>query len=131
MHEKVNSKLLTDETVKLLMKYRFNQTQALYAKNKLHTRELTFVDNELIPKEAVIEGFKLKLCNNTVSSMNTNNSGCNTINLPVYKYVSSFEPTSIIMPKPSGCNVGVVSTNEITVLIYTKNDYVNGFESYW
>jgi hypothetical protein len=60
-----------------------------------------------------------------------NNSGCNTINLPVYKYVSSFEPTSIIMPKPSGCNVGVVSTNEITVLIYTKNDYVNGFESYW
>jgi hypothetical protein len=130
MHEKVNSKLLTDETVKLLMKYRMNQTQALYAKNKLHTRELTYVDNELIPKEAVVEGFKLKLCNNTVSSMN-NNSGCNTINLPVYKYVSSFEPTSIIMPKPSGCNVGVVSTNEITVLIYTKNDYVNGFESYW
>ena len=130
MHEKVNSKLLTDEIVKLLMKYRLNQTQALYAKNKLHTRELTFVDNELIPSEKTNEEFKLKLCNNTVQTMN-NNNGCNTINLPVYKYVSSFEPTSIIIPKPSGCNVGVITTNEITVLIYTKNDYVNGFESYW
>jgi hypothetical protein len=67
MHEKVNSKLLTDNIVKLLMKYRMNQTQALYAKNKLHTRELTYVDNELIPKEAVVEGFKMRLCNNTVS----------------------------------------------------------------
>ena len=135
MHEKVNSKLLTDNIVKLLMKYRFNQTQALYAKNKLHTRELTFVDNELIPVEKTNEKsndeFKLRLCNSNVQTMNSNNNGCNTINLPVYKYVSSFEPTSIIMPKPSGCNVGVVSTNEITVLIYTKNDYVNGFESYW
>ena len=130
MHEKVDNKLLTDNTVKLLMKYRLTQTQALYSKNKLHTRELTFRDNELVPKEAVVEGFKMKLSNSNVQSMN-NNTGCNTINLPVYKYVSSFEPTSIIMPKPNGCNVGVITTNEITVLIYTKNDYVNGFESYW
>lgn len=130
MHEKVDSKLLTDETVKLLMKYRLSQTQALYSNNKLHTRELAFVDNELVPTEKTSDKFKLKLCSNVGNSMNVN-INCNTISLPVYKYVSSFEPTSIIIPKPFGCNVGVVSTDEITVLIYTKNDYVNGFESFW
>ena len=130
MHEKVNNKLLTDETIKLLMKYRLTQTQALYSNNKLHTRELAFVDNELVPTEKSNDKFKMKLASNVGNSMSTN-IPCNTLNLPVYKYVSSFEPTSIIIPKPSGCNVGVISTDEITVLIYTKNDYVNGFESYW
>ena len=130
MHEKVDSKLLTDNIVKLLMKYRLTQTQALYSNNKLHTRELAFVDNELVPTEKVNDKFKLKLASNVSNSFNTN-INCNTLNLPVYKYVSSFEPTSIIIPKPSGCNVGVITTDEITVLIYTKNDYVNGFESYW
>ena len=130
MHEKVDSKLLTDNIVKLLMKYRLTQTQALYSNNKLHTRELAFVDNELVPTEKVNDKFKLKLASNVSNSMNTN-IPCNTISLPVYKYVSSFEPTSIIIPKPNGCNVGVITTDEITVLIYTKNDYVNGFESYW
>ena len=130
MHEKVNSKLLTDELVKLIMKYRLTQTQALYSNNKLHTRELAFVDNELVPAEKTNDKFKMKLASNVGNSMNVN-VPCNTISLPVYKYVSSFEPTSIIIPKPSGCNVGVITTDEITVLIYTKNDYVNGFESYW
>ena len=130
MHEKVDNKLLTDNIVKLLMKYRLTQTQALYSKNKLHTRELAFVDNELIPVEKTNDKFKMKLSTTTNNSMNVN-VGCNTISLPVYKYVSSFEPTSIIIPKPNGCNVGVISTDEITMLIYTKNDYVNGFESYW
>ena len=129
MHEKVDNKLLTDEIVKLLMKYRLTQTQALYS-NKLHTRELAFVDNELVPSDKSNDKFKMKLSTTTNNSMNVN-VGCNTINLPVYKYVSSFEPTSIIIPKPNGCNVGVITTDEITVLIYTKNDYVNGFESYW
>lgn len=150
--------ILSDNEIQQLMQYRFNQTQPTFINNTLHTRELTIVSTndklnnkefEIVPKEVIEDGFRFTILNKNVKAKIMDNSinghlarstsemmtsqsmQGTTLSIPVYKYVGEWSTVELPIVKPNGWNVGVITTNDICLLLYTKRDYSQGFSGYY
>lgn len=138
-----NPLILTDNEIQQLMQYKFNQTQPTFITNTLHTRELIITttndkEYEIVPKEVIEDGFKFMILNKNVkakimdsSLMTSQSMQGSSLSIPVYKYVGEWSTVELPIVKPNGWNVGIITTNDICLFLYTKRDYSQGFTSYY